>query len=252
MRLPIPRSRISFLLCLLPWLAALASSARSHERSRRRATTAGEVAQALNSVAFMDLLSRSKNTADVRTYQREGAVNNEGRPSSTSLAGICFRGGGGPEAAPSSSELRRPTIWEDRTCPVPRAPCHGPGRQQHETVTEYTGVLWFVPTRNRGVRFRETLRVLSISDDGASSAVECQTQYHDGSAWRVCSRVVCALRSAGNGEEDVPAGTVQMDVRSELLVRLPIPRIARDAVGRRISSTFGTAAMDFVGGLMSR
>ncbi|EJK76045.1 hypothetical protein THAOC_02214 [Thalassiosira oceanica] len=198
----------------------------------------------------MDLLSRSKNTADVRTYQRGGAAKGEDRPSS-SLAGVCFRGGGpdGPSSTgPSSSDLLllRPTIREDGTSPIPRALRHDPG-SPHETVTEYTGVLWFLPTRNRGVRFREILRVLSISDDGSSSTVECQTQYHDGSAWRVCSRVVCVLRSAGKGEEeDVAAGTVQMDVRSELLVRLPMPRIARDAVGRRISSTFEAVAMEFI------
>ena len=240
----LPRTRISFLLCL-PWVAALLSSAQSHERSRGRAATAGEVARALNSVKFMDHLARGKNTADVRTYQRGGAVGDEGRPS-PSLAGVCFRGGG-PDGPPASElRLGRPAIWEDRTGPDPRALCRDPG-SPHETVTEYTGVLWFLPTRNRGVRFRETLRVLSISDDGASSTVECQTEYHDGSAWRVCSRVVCVLRSAGEGEgEDMAARTVLLDVRSELLVRLPMPRIATDAVGRRISSTFEAAAVEFI------
>lgn len=110
----------------------------------------------------------------------------------------------------------------------------------HETVTEYKAKkIWFLPSMRDGVRFRETIRVISISADGKLSTVECTTQYHNGSRWVDCARVLCKFTS------DVLDSKVKMSLENEVLVWLPLPKIAIRAVGKKILTVFEQAALDF-------
>jgi hypothetical protein len=131
-------------------------------------------------------------------------------------------------------------------------------RAIHETVIEYLAQLWFLPYKKDGFRFRETIRVVSISTDGQTATVECTAQYHNGSRWVDCSRVVCTLISkplhdvANNvwgytrqGERS----SVKISFDGEVLVWLPKP--VRKAVERTIISAFETAVLDFFHGIVS-
>ena len=131
-------------------------------------------------------------------------------------------------------------------------------RTIHETVIEYLAQLWFLPYKKDGFRFRETIRVISISTDGQTATVECTAQYHNGSRWVDCSRVVCTLIS--KSLDDVAnnvwgykrkgeRSSVKMSFDGELLVWLPKP--VSKAVKRTIISAFETAVLDFFHGLVS-
>lgn len=121
----------------------------------------------------------------------------------------------------------------------------------HETVIEYLAQLWFLPYKKDGFRFRETIRVISISIDGQTATVECTAQYHNGSCWVDCSRVVCTLISkslddvANNvwGYKRQCGSSVKMSFDGEVLIWIPKP--VRKAVERTIISAFETAVLDF-------
>ena len=125
-----------------------------------------------------------------------------------------------------------------------------PSYNQH--VAEYIGHLWFVKTN--GIKFRETIKVLSISPSGESSTVECSTEYYNGSTWVHCSRIVCVFHSIpiqkleDDNVQDRELG-VKMALDCELLVWLPLPGAASRAVKRQIGSVFESAARAFLMGI---
>jgi len=103
------------------------------------------------------------------------------------------------------------------------------------TTTEYTGNLWFM--RNKGIRFRETVSVSDVSSDGKYATVECITTYHTGGKWHDCSKVTCKLSAVDRG--------INMVTDSELLVKVPLPGLAGNAVRSKITAAFESAAEAF-------
>lgn len=245
---------------------------RRDDGSISMVNTATDAAIAMNSIEFMDLLSNCKNTADIKTYTQSpmkppivshtsestkehdhSAPSNNG--SSWGFSSWGFGGGAntsGDVIGDESSSIH----LSDHDCLSESAKeSNQPSRflcTSHETVSEYIGRLWFL-SDEKGVRFRETIRVLSISADGQSSTVECTSQYHNGSRWVDCSKVICKfssvpLVSIGNGDQsgnEDQGARVKMSLDSEILVWLPLPKAASRAVGKKITSAFETAALVF-------
>ena len=206
-----------------------------------------DAAVAMNSIEFIShLISYKPGAIDIKTYTQTltpspceySRATSNGSVSSW-IFGLGMKSSGCAVAQPESN-------LEYHQFSIPHT--------SHETVIEYFAQLWFLPTKSEGgVRFRETIRVLSISDDGQSSTVECTAQYHNGSRWIDCSRVICKLTSVPfvsvennswrrNRDQRV---SVQMSLDGEILVWLPLPKAASKAVGKKIISTFKTAALDF-------
>jgi hypothetical protein len=180
--------------------------------------TPTDAALAINSVQFLEMLVGIKNSAEIKTYSFKRGLND-------SVGWI-------------DSLFRRTAVSRQ------------PSYNQH--VAEYIGHLWFVKTN--GIKFRETIKVLSISPSGESSTVECSTEYYNGSTWVHCSRIVCVFHSIpiqkledGN-VQDRELG-VKMALDCELLVWLPLPGAASRAVKRQIGSVFESAARAFLMGI---
>jgi len=243
--------------------------------------TATDAAIAMNSVRFMDLLSGTKNTVDVKTYTRDrDAVqsptllgdnasdcveHDDGTPDDSGSWTIWLFGKGDNDTGDlnimDSDLINHDSLPPKQSKLQPNnMACGASHNDMHETVTEYVGRLWFLPDSKGGIKFRETIRVLSISDDGQSSALECTTQYYNGSRWVDCSKIICNFFSMENEEKKngVQAqqhqrkkdgnnldSKVKMTLDCELLVWLPLPQAASNAVGKKIRSVFEGVAVDF-------
>lgn len=232
--------------------------------------TASDAAIAMNSIKFMDLLSNSKNSADIKTYTQSlmkplieshtSESNKEDDHSQPSNAGSSWGfsrwgfGGGANTSEDVTADESSSIDSSDHEClseSAKESKC-----TSYETVSEYIGRLWFLSDK-KGIQFRETVRVLSVSTDGQSSTVECTSQYQKGSQWVDCSKVICKfssvpLVSVSNGDQsgnEDKGARVKMSLDSELLVWLPLPQAASRAVGKKITSAFETAALEFFGEL---
>lgn len=209
-------------------------------------------AMSMNSVAFLSELVALKDTSDVRYFQ-----SNEQEAALASIS----RGGGGVACQKQKTRHRflRHVVNAARsgTVQLSAAASHNDvdidGRKSDcnkspevniaasnasfskSTTTEYTGNLWFM--RNKGIRFRETVRVSDISRDGKTATVECITKYRTKGRWHDCSKVTCTLSAADRG--------INMVTDSEVLVSLPLPGLAGKAVRSKISSAFESAAEAF-------
>ncbi len=227
-------------------------------------STAKDAAIALNSVQFMEMFVGTKNSADVNTYtQKHSAQKDCTSPAtkaeielSTDIEGIVsaetcswndiFGRRDNINIASGGAKSKS----KDSSCP------------KYETVSEYVGRLWFLPDNKGGIKFRETVKVTSLSADGNSSTVECNTQYHNGSKWVDCSKIICRFLSIpsirGGGDESSNSGgkfsqmggedkntKVSMTLDCELLVWLPLPRAATKAVKKKISAVFENVAINF-------
>uniref|UniRef100_A0A7S2XRR8 Uncharacterized protein n=1 Tax=Attheya septentrionalis TaxID=420275 RepID=A0A7S2XRR8_9STRA len=197
-------------------------------------TNGAEVAaMALNSVTFLAELCSVKNTADITYYKvpisdRRRQSNSMGKdPSKQTLGSFLSRIVGGGEPGDRVVGTER---VEKRRRKV---------EIKHETACEYTGTLWFLGSR--GVKFRETVRVVDVSKDGTSALVECDTAYRRGESWIDCSRVTCQLMSSSSSYIDV-----KMQVDSQVLVKIPLPGPAGRALRKKIGSVFELAAMSFL------
>ena len=242
-------------------------------------STAADAAIAINSIAFMNILCGRKNTADVRTFMQPipasiGKDNNshlqqiqEVRQQAVSVEN---------EAADMSSRTVINAFFreeEQENCPagtISISPEHNairsinaitntknrsPATATHETVAEYIGKLWFLPKEKGTIKFRETIRIISVGLDGETSTVECHTQYYNGNKWVDCSKVLCHFSSLlkGHGEDSVGPSNdafslqqkVRMTLDCQLLVWLPLPSIASKAVRKKISSVFEEIVIDF-------
>ena len=228
----------------IPSAASQTTKSRKHKHK-----DAVSAAKAMNSVAFLSQLVALKDTSDVRYFQ-----SNE---QETAVASIS-RGGSGDCVAFQERKLRhrflRRVVNVARRGTVQLFATAGPddidideskvdcGKSQEasnvvpgSTTTEYTGNLWFM--RNKGIRFRETIRVSEISRDGISATVECITKYRTKGQWHDCSKVVCTMSAADQG--------INIVTNSEVLVSLPLPGLAGKAVRSKIASAFNSAAQAF-------
>ena len=222
-------------------------------------STAKDAAIAMNSIGFITHLARYKESDDIKSYKQsmtpigiEKSSNNEttrGFYSWIGLGGIMNRS----DNTRSTEHLPGLNTGESNYLPT----SHYSHTTTHETVTEYNAKkIWFLPSLKDGVRFREIIRVISISTDGQSSSVECTTQYHNGSRWVDCSRVICKfssdVRDSSSPElqknDDRPK-MIKMYLENEVLIWLPLPKAAIKAVGKKILSVFEQAALDFFHGL---
>ena len=258
--------------------------------------TAADAALALNSIDFMNLLSRRKNTADVRTFTQPITIDNDDdvrasvhRKNSSS----------NDESCREKQQLSRLQDSENDT-PLPlwrllnvffrnnkQQQQHSCIQEQHhssqttktkktayKTVTEYKGILWFLPHKERStIQFRETIRIISQSKDNTQSTIECLTEYYNGKReeWVDCSRILCHFTSLNDGDDDeeddattttattattttrddtsmTRQSKVKMTLDTELLVWLPLPSMASRAVQKKIGSVFEEIVVEFLFG----
>ncbi len=215
--------------------------------------TAKDAAIAMNSIGFITHLARYKESDDIKSYKQsmtpigiEKSSNNEttrGFYSWIGLGGIMNRSGN----TRSTEHLPGLNTGDSNYLST----SHYSHTATHETVTEYNAKkIWFLPSLKDGVRFREIIRVISISTDGQSSTVECTTQYHNGSRWVDCSRVICKFSSdVRDSSPELQKNKIKMRLENEVLIWLPLPEAAIKAVGKKILSVFEQAALDFFQGL---
>lgn len=230
----------------------------SKSKNVKPVNSATDAAIALNSIHFMELLIGVKNSADVQTYTQSG--NTPKANHEKSLKGVTTANASWTKLIPSILKQRlsiqddSANITNDNTyipCSQPTSEWRIPNPcPKHETVAEYTGQLWFL--NKSGIRFRETIKIVSISPDGKSSALECNTEYHNGSKWVGCSKIICEFTSHTN---DNSSGSLQknkneiglkMSLDCELLVWLPLPNAATKGVRNKISSVFENVALQFL------
>eukprot|EP00563_Minutocellus_polymorphus_P019914 CAMPEP_0197716192 /NCGR_PEP_ID=MMETSP1434-20131217/1167_1 /TAXON_ID=265543 /ORGANISM="Minutocellus polymorphus, Strain CCMP3303" /LENGTH=292 /DNA_ID=CAMNT_0043300513 /DNA_START=153 /DNA_END=1028 /DNA_ORIENTATION=- len=206
-------------------------------------------AKSMNSVAFLSKLVALKETSEVRYFQ-----SHQPEPA---VANIARGGGVAGQKQKKKGNFRRRVVTAVQSGTVQlsagrddlddetKVDCEksqdipdggvASNSLSKTTTTEYTGNLWFM--RNKGIRFRETVRVSDISSDGKSATVECITKYRTRSGWNDCSKVTCTLSAVDRG--------ITMVTDSKLLVNLPLPGLAGKAVRSKISAAFESAAEDF-------
>lgn len=170
-----------------------------------------EVAYAMNSISFLEKLVALKNVVDVTYYSSI-------KPSSLNHF----------DNIDAVVRMRSSFPMEE---------------DSKESSCEYTGRLWFM--LNKGIRFREIVRVKSISTDGSSATIECHTQMMNGSgendSWKNCSKVSCQVTSSEKNPD-----VVGLICQSELLVPIPLPGFAKRSIRQKIESTFISAATTFL------
>ena len=236
---------------------------KRHQLSRINVVnTASDAATAINSERFMNLLADVKGGVNTSTEQvseqKQNAVkcisqqqqhnsiiyNQSKEDSSWVLTRWLFGGGGeGQDTTDSPSAI----TTQDANC-LPIDQGSKIPSSSHETITEYTGRLWFLSNKKGGIRFRETIRVISISSDGQRSTVECISQYYNGNKWIDCSKVVCnfiVTNNNNNGHRQRIKDKVKMMLEGEVLVPLPLPKVASKAVGKKIITVFEQAALAY-------
>jgi len=233
---------------------ALAPTKYEQRKNRRgdvpsfEMNSAMDAAVAMNSIEFISHLASYKDTHDIKTYTKAMTPSQCDHAHATSSVSSWLFGSGMKSSGCDVSNSAGSKSNMDYNHPFSNP------RATHETVIEYAAQLWFLPAKREGFRFRETIRVLSISDDGQSSTVECTAQYHNGSRWIDCSRVICKFTSVhfDSVENNVwqhrkkdQHVSIKMSLDGEVMVWLPLPKAASKAVGKKIISAFETAALDY-------
>lgn len=241
--------------------------ARSHPvfvatnpKGAKPVSSATDAAMALNSIQFMERLIGIKNAADIKTYTQstrrfEGDPyplerhNEEIRPMFSwteriipdfvkRMLSVSLHKEVNSNAVESSDfKCSKLSLSISNPCP------------KHETVAEYIGQLWFL--NKRGIKFRETIKVVAISSDGRSSTVECHTEYNNGEKWISCSRIICEFRTHTHNEiesslKNNKSKGIKMHLNCELLVWLPLPSAAKKGVKNKISSVFEKVALEYL------
>lgn len=222
------------------------SRRRQHHTSKKMHVLSPiDAATAINSERFINLLVGEKGSKDVKTYTQKLSSSNSGQnrhlSNTWSISKWMMFGGARSSTDDGSSNdndsLATSTSANNHAHIVPSS--------SHETITEYKASLWFL-SNSKGMRFRETIRILSISPDGQSSTVECISQYHNGSKWVDCSKVICNFSSVSISKQNSKDNTkVRMILDGEVLVWLPLPKSASRAVGKKIINVFEQAALTF-------
>eukprot|EP00984_Skeletonema_dohrnii_P013532 scaffold5597_cov154-Skeletonema_dohrnii-CCMP3373.AAC.1 len=250
-----------------------------HQQQTAVVSTAADAALAINSIKFMNTLCGRKNTADVRTFtqsitssmghtndvhvqnkndaciEKQNASRDDDETQWT-LLNVFFRN----EEQQDCPEIMSPKENSSSLHNKPNTNLPQSTTSTHETVAEYIGKLWFLPKDKGTIKFRETIRIISLGLDGETSTVECHTQYYNGSEWVDCSKVLChfsslstnyqQVRTDMNNDDDGASTTslqqkVKMTLDCELLVWLPLPSVASKAVRKKISSVFEEIVAEF-------
>lgn len=228
----------------------------SNSKGVKHVTSATDAAMALNSLHFMEMFVGVKNSAEIKTYTQyaqqlslEPDLPIEDDTSENTILSWTAK------LIPGIFKRRKNAVQEEDANVTKKSLLQCPQSQfksspcpKHETVAEYVGQLWFL--NKNGIRFRETIKIVAISSDGRSSTVECNTEYHNGSKWIRCSRIICELTShAHDGDRSLQhhkeALRVEMTLDCELFVWLPLPHAAKQGVMNKISSVFESVALEF-------
>ena len=265
---------------------AAITGGRHHRDAAVGVNSAADAASAMNSISFINILCAQKNTADVRTYTQKSNTlsssslswpllntifrkkHEEKSPEKSTEKETSSNNNNSFNSSSSSSSSGRKGHTAKNTEATISIPSSSLSKtiSSHETVAEYTGILWFLPRSRGTIKFKETIRVLETSVDGSTSIVECNTQYHNGDEWIDCSRVIChfssSLDTVGSGttrnndscndedDDDNQVGLmersrVKMTLDCKLLIWLPLPPAARRAVARKIIAVFESVAVAF-------
>lgn len=217
--------------------------------------TAADAAIAMNSIEFIRRLSSTKNTDDIKTYtQPLMHLPTVDRSSSADQWRFASRVFGRGDERPVDNTISD-RYFSFNSAPVGSVPrcsrTHSPpnGPASRETIAEYIGYVWFLP-RSKGIRFRETVRILSISADGWTSSLECRTQYYSGSQWVDCSNIICVFSRISTGDDGVESVSsdaevkLKMALECELLVGY-LPRALSRQIRKTIRNVFKDAALAF-------
>ena len=111
----------------------------------------------------------------------------------------------------------------------------------HKSICEYTGKLWFMP--KKGIQFREIVQVKQSSSDSSLAFVECDTDYKVKDTWMNCSKLKCTMKYHNDHRDKNTLGVL---CQSDILVPIPLPRLAKKALNKKIESTFMTAIRTFL------
>merc|ERR1712232_50673 len=111
----------------------------------------------------------------------------------------------------------------------------------HKSMCEYTGKLWFMP--KKGIQFREIVQVKQLSSDSSLAFVECDTEYKVKDTWTNCSKVKCTMKYHNDHRDKSTLGVL---CQSDILVPIPLPRLAKRALNKKIESTFMAAIQTFL------
>lgn len=114
------------------------------------------------------------------------------------------------------------------------------GRSNIISVVEYTGRLWFM--NRQGIQFQESIKIGEVSKCGTFSTIECVTKYKSKSQWIDCSKVFCTFVAKSKNNRD--AGELDMKVRSELLIPIPLLGIG-GSVRKQITKSFQAATQSY-------
>jgi len=218
---------------------ATSNRSRLHTSKKMQVSSPLDAATAINSERFINLLVGEKGSKDVKTYTQKLSSSNsdQNRHVISNTWGISKWMMFGDRSSSNDNDFLPTTS-------TPSIDNHT--SSSHETITEYKASLWFLSNKSKGMRFRETIRILSISPDGQSSTVECISQYHNGSKWVDCSKVICYFLSVAISNQNSKDNTkVKMILDGEVLVWLPLPKTAARAVGKKIINVFEQAALTF-------
>lgn len=205
-------------------------------------------AKSMNSVAFLSKLVSLKDTSNVeyfKSHKQELAVANVARGGGVASENQRKRGyflrrvASAARSGTVQLSAGRDDIHEETKVDSDQSHRITDGgvasKLSETTTTEYTGNLWFM--RNKGIRFRETVSVSDVSGDGKYATVEVGTKYRTGGKWHDCSKVTCKLSAVDRG--------INMVTDSELLVKVPLPGLAGNAVRSKITAAFESAAEAF-------
>ena len=162
-----------------------------------------DAARAMNSISFINILCAQKNTADVRTYTQKSNTLSSSSSSSSSwpLLITIFRkkheeksqensteketssnNNNSFNSSSSSSSGRKGHTAKntEATISIPSSSL-SKTISSHETVAEYTSILWFLPRSRGTIKFEETIRVQSMDQQVLKSVIHNITMEMSGS-----------------------------------------------------------------------
>lgn len=181
--------------------------------NKSRTLSPSDAAELMNSVEFLEELVKDKDTIDEKyygLYDPDQILSDENSRESENIS----YGNGSIALSINSNK-------EEISKPI--------------SVVEYTGILWFLSKRK--VQFQESVRITNLSKCGKST-IECITRYKKKDNWVDCSRVLCSFQEKDNNQG------LQMEIGSEILVRLPLLGVG-GALNKKISVTFENATNSF-------
>ena len=200
----------------------------------------------MNSIAFMNTLCGRKNTADVRTYTQQSSsssINNHHHHHHETVAEYIGKLWFLPKKYNSHIKFRETIRIISLGDGVVVAAVLPPNHDATTTTTD---------GGDNGEEEEEgtTAANTTTTTTTTTSTVECHTQYYNGKEWIDCSKVICHFTSSSSSllrqqRQQQQQQIVKMTVDTKLLVRLPLPSVASNAVRKKIGSVFKEIVTEF-------